>query len=298
MKYAVIIPAKNEENDLPVALNSIISQTLSPVCILVVDDHSTDGTAKVVRSFMDKYPFVEYLFHDENHQYNLGSPVVKAFHKGEEFLLRKKYSFDYLVKIDADVSFSPEIFEETWKFIKKQDTSCGIVSNVPYFNVNGKKKYRNSPEWHTNGSFKVYSLRCLNEIGGLKKELGWDCADNIMAMEKNWQTFVIPYLNHELIRPIGRFSRKRGAKRQGIGAYKLRYSILYVFFKAFHDMLNPPYGILGFCYLYGYFMALLKREKKTLTKNQGSLLRRLLWKSFFNRLQKREFLLLQKENEK
>jgi glycosyltransferase involved in cell wall biosynthesis len=298
MKYAVIIPAKNEENGLPVTLDSVVNQTLTPVCVLVVDDYSTDGTAEVVRSYMSKYPFVEYLFHNGNHQYGLGSPVVNAFHKGKEFLVRKNYSFDYLVKLDADINFPENTFEETGKFLDNHTQSYGIVSNVPYFNVNGKKKYRISPEWHTNGSFKVYNHRCLNEIGGLKTELGWDCADNIMAMEKNWQTFVIPYLNHELTRPIGRFSRKKGALRQGVGAYKLRHSILYVFFKAFHDMLNPPYGILGFCYLYGYFTALLKKEKRTLTKSQGSLLRRLLWKSFFYRLQKREFLLLQKENEK
>jgi 4,4'-diaponeurosporenoate glycosyltransferase len=44
---SVIIPARNEEHNLPALLRSLSSQTLRPQEIIVVDDASTDGTARI-----------------------------------------------------------------------------------------------------------------------------------------------------------------------------------------------------------------------------------------------------------
>jgi 4,4'-diaponeurosporenoate glycosyltransferase len=46
---SVIIPARNEEHNLPTLLRSLASQSLKPQEILVVDDGSTDRTAEVAR---------------------------------------------------------------------------------------------------------------------------------------------------------------------------------------------------------------------------------------------------------
>lgn len=48
---SVIIPARNEAHNLPRLLSSLASQPSGPMEILVVDDHSTDGTAEVARQF-------------------------------------------------------------------------------------------------------------------------------------------------------------------------------------------------------------------------------------------------------
>jgi 4,4'-diaponeurosporenoate glycosyltransferase len=46
---SVIIPARNEEHNLPRLLDSLASQTVKPLEILVVDDGSTDRTAELAR---------------------------------------------------------------------------------------------------------------------------------------------------------------------------------------------------------------------------------------------------------
>jgi len=46
---SVIIPARNEEHNLPTLLRSLASQAVKPREILVVDDGSTDGTTEVAR---------------------------------------------------------------------------------------------------------------------------------------------------------------------------------------------------------------------------------------------------------
>jgi chlorobactene glucosyltransferase len=48
---SVIVPARNEEENLPTLLESLLRTEYSPVEILVVDDRSTDRTAAVVREF-------------------------------------------------------------------------------------------------------------------------------------------------------------------------------------------------------------------------------------------------------
>ena len=48
---SVIIPARNEERNLPALLRSLVSQPLKPREILVVDDGSTDQTAATAQQF-------------------------------------------------------------------------------------------------------------------------------------------------------------------------------------------------------------------------------------------------------
>ncbi|MEN9974915.1 MAG: hypothetical protein RLZZ282_921 [Verrucomicrobiota bacterium] len=48
---SIIIPARNEAHNLPMLLQSIHSQSIRPVEILVIDDGSSDGTADIARRF-------------------------------------------------------------------------------------------------------------------------------------------------------------------------------------------------------------------------------------------------------
>ena len=48
---SIIIPARNEAHNLPTLLQSITSQSVKPLEILVVDDGSSDNTADIARRF-------------------------------------------------------------------------------------------------------------------------------------------------------------------------------------------------------------------------------------------------------
>lgn len=294
MKYAVIIPAKNEERDLTVTLEGITNQSLLPEVVLIIDNNSTDGTAEVIKEYANKYPYVLYLFDNKGKGYELGAPIVRLFNRGLEYLTQQDYQFEYIVKMDADVKLETDTFERINEYIHEEQHPPGILSCIPSLSLNGRIKQMISPEWHTNGQLKIYNLQCLDEIGGLKADLGWDCADNIQAMQKKWKTYVIPYLTYELSRPVGRYSLKKGAVRQGLGAYKLRHSILYVLLKMFHDMFRKPYVLFSLYYFYGYISGAFKRKKRILNKKEGKMLRKLLWASFLKRLRKNQFILLQK----
>ena len=50
-RVSVVIPARNEQSNLPRILTALKNQSTAPFEILVVDDASTDQTAEIARSF-------------------------------------------------------------------------------------------------------------------------------------------------------------------------------------------------------------------------------------------------------
>jgi glycosyltransferase involved in cell wall biosynthesis len=89
---SVIVPAYNRERYLGAALESALEQDCPPLEIIVVDDGSTDGTARVARS----YPEVRYLY-----QSNQGAATARntgiAASRGE-----------YLTFLDSDDLWEPQ----------------------------------------------------------------------------------------------------------------------------------------------------------------------------------------------
>lgn len=56
--FSVIVPARNEEHAIIACLQSLVNQsyTAAHFEIIVVNDHSTDGTQHVVERFMAQHP--------------------------------------------------------------------------------------------------------------------------------------------------------------------------------------------------------------------------------------------------
>lgn len=62
---SVIVTAYNIKEFLPRCLESLVKQTYKPLEIIIVDDGSTDGTARVCDDYASKYSFIKVL-HKEN----------------------------------------------------------------------------------------------------------------------------------------------------------------------------------------------------------------------------------------
>ncbi len=50
-RISILIPARNEEENIGAVLNSVVSQSYSNLEIIVLDDHSEDNTASIVQKF-------------------------------------------------------------------------------------------------------------------------------------------------------------------------------------------------------------------------------------------------------
>ncbi len=116
MKALVCVPTYNEcENILPI-LGAILTENPS-VNILVIDDNSPDGTAKLVENLMKTESRVHLL--SRQGKEGLG----KAYLAGFSWAL--KNSYDVVVEMDADFSHRPVDLKKILEAIVNRDFVIG-----------------------------------------------------------------------------------------------------------------------------------------------------------------------------
>ncbi|NLO83292.1 MAG: glycosyltransferase [Clostridiales bacterium] len=116
-KVSVIIPARNEEHNLPYLLESLKKQTLTPYEIIVVDDFSSDKTSEIACRY--------------------GVKLVKNTELPEGWTGKNwavwngfmQSSGDVIVFLDADVRLAPRGLEA---LLKSREECGGVISVVPY----------------------------------------------------------------------------------------------------------------------------------------------------------------------
>lgn len=102
---SVIIPTFNRAKYIKRAIESVFGQTYKNVEIIVVDDGSTDGTVKIIRSFED--PRINYIY-----QENKGRSVAR--NTGIKFSKGK-----YIALLDSDdIWFDPKKLEKQSSFLE------------------------------------------------------------------------------------------------------------------------------------------------------------------------------------
>lgn len=99
---SVVVPARNEEGNLPILLDTLLETAYSPVEILVVDDRSTDGTAAVARGYAERDPRVRLVEGEELPVGWFGKPWACV--QGA-----RAARGDLLLFTDADTRHAPEL---------------------------------------------------------------------------------------------------------------------------------------------------------------------------------------------
>ena len=99
MKSVVIIPTYNEIENISNIIYAVLAKK-DDFHILIVDDQSPDGTAKVVKEIMKKNKSV--FIEERKEKYGLGTAYIHGF----KWAIKNKY--DYIFEMDADFSHSPD----------------------------------------------------------------------------------------------------------------------------------------------------------------------------------------------
>ncbi len=94
----VIIPTYNEAENIKQLISEILSKGKG-IEVLVVDDNSIDGTAKIIRTLQKKNKKI-HLIERESKQ-GLGTAYIAGF----KYALA--HNFDYIFEMDADFSHNP-----------------------------------------------------------------------------------------------------------------------------------------------------------------------------------------------
>lgn len=200
MRFLIIIPAHNEEGNLPFTLDSLQQQRSKDFKVVVVNDGSTDRTAEMIRRYTETDSRFETI-NLQKSEHQPGSKVVHAFKNGLQ--TQAMDEFDIICKFDADIIL-PENYLTAVEKAFTTHPEYGLVGGLLYIEKDGNWVYEgNSNKHHVRGPMKAYRKECFVQIGGLRETLGWDNIDSILLENQGWKEVVLPELHVKLIKVKG-----------------------------------------------------------------------------------------------
>ena len=108
-KVSIIVPAYNVEPYLVECMESITKQTLSDIEIICINDGSTDGTLKILKSYAEKDPRI-VLIDKENGGYGIGMNIGLSVATGE-----------YIGIVEPDDFVPVNMFGDLYEIAKAND---------------------------------------------------------------------------------------------------------------------------------------------------------------------------------
>ena len=270
MKYYIVIPAHNEEKFIALTLQSLVEQTVLPSKIVVVNDNSTDRTAKIVKEFSEKYAWIALVNKTSDAIHLPGSKVIQAFQKGLESL---DDEYDFIVKADADLIFPTNYFETIINHFQSDD-KIGMVGGFAYIEKNGVWILENlTDKDHIRGAFKAYRKATFEQIGGLKPAMGWDTVDELLCKFYNWRVVTDDSLHVKHLKPTGANYNKTARYKQGEAFYTLGYGFLITTIASAKLAMMKRKPLLFFDYIKGYWKAKSGKKPLLVTEEQAKFIR-------------------------
>ena len=140
-KVSIIIPVYNVREYVVQCLESVVSQTLSNVQIICVNDGSDDGSEDIVRQYRERYPDKLVLIEQEN------AGLSMARNNG-----LKAVEGEYVLFLDSDDFFADEtVVEKMYDKAKEDNLDLLAFNAVPVYD--SEESERNDTE------FKEYYKR-------------------------------------------------------------------------------------------------------------------------------------------
>ncbi|RRO16402.1 glycosyltransferase [Flavobacteriaceae bacterium 14752] len=282
LKFAVIIPAYNEEEHLSKCLESLLQQSLKPQKIVVVDDSSTDSTAEIIKQFEKTNSTISYVLNTSKAQHLPGQKVINAFKKGLNSLNLK--DFDIICKFDADLIF-PSIYLEKINKVFKDNEKTGLCGGVCSIENEGNWQTENlTNSDHIRGALKAYRAKAFEDIGGLDSQMGWDTADEFKLRYKKYEIKVLQDLSVKHMKPTATSYKDSYFEKQGQVFYALRYGFLLTLIAALkiakqRNQLSKYKIVLTF-----YQKSKSENLNFLLSREEGQFLRQYRWKQIWRKI--------------
>ena len=128
-KISVIVPVYNVENYLKKCLDSLVEQTLKDIEIIIINDGSTDNSAKIINQYVEKYP-----------------KLIKAYSKKNGGLSSarnygiSKANGEYIGFVDSDDYVDKNMYKDLYETAKKEKSDIALC-NVFYTYDSGECRY-------------------------------------------------------------------------------------------------------------------------------------------------------------
>ena len=271
MKYYIVIPAYNEEAFIALTLQSLVSQTLLPKKVVVVNDNSTDKTSEIVLAFAKENPFITLVNKTSEAIHLPGSKVIQAFHKGFETL---DNNYDVIVKLDADLILPNNYFESISSTFEK-DAEVAMVGGFAYIEKNGDWILENlTDKDHIRGAFKAYRKTFFEQMGNLKPAMGWDTVDELLAKFYGWKVITDSSLIVKHLKQTGANYNKSARYKQGEAFYTLGYGFFITAIASAKLAMMKKKPLLFLDYVLGFWKAKMANKPLLVTEEQAKFIRK------------------------
>jgi biofilm PGA synthesis N-glycosyltransferase PgaC len=256
IKYVVVTPVRDEASYLPLTIESMVRQTVLPQEWVIVNDGSKDETGKIIEAAARQYPWIRGVHRQDRGFRKWGAGIIEAFYSGFDVLTCQDW--DYMSKLDGDLSFEPNYFERTFRKLQ-ENPRIGIGGGVLYHEEHGRRVLEDHPIFHVRGGVKIYRRACWSVIGGLWVGPGSDTVDEVKANMLGWTTmsfFDIGMTHHRFTGAS--WGRWGGLVKDGKIDYVSGYHPLFLTAKSIVRLVRRPYILGSVALIYGYISAYLQ----------------------------------------
>lgn len=199
MEFSIIIPVYNLERYIEDCLKSCLQQNIDEYEIICVDDGSTDGSAKILDDFANRYQTKIKVLHKEN------GGVSSARNLG-----LKSACGEWIWFVDGDDCIKPNCLENLLNEISVNDCDILSIQNTMFdetmhfehiMNINAPDKMQENIECI---AFKVFKSQIIKKHGLCFDETLSHGEDNIFIYE-----FMKRIKKHHIYKKVIYFYRKR-----------------------------------------------------------------------------------------
>ena len=256
-RYVVITPVRDEDKFLPLAIKSMVGQTLRPEQWVIVNDGSKDRTGEIIDEAVQQYPWIRAVHRGDRGYRKWGAGIIEAFYDGFNALTCQDW--DFMSKLDGDLSFEPDYFERALEKFR-ENPRIGIGGGILYHYDDGQVVWEKHPKFHVRGGTKIYRRACWNDIDGLWVGPGSDTVDEVKANMRGWTTmsFTDIHLQHHRFTGAS-WGRWGGMVKDGKIDYVSGYHPLFLAAKALVRLRRRPYFLGSFALVSGYVAAYFQR---------------------------------------
>jgi len=278
--YVIISPCRNEAAFMRNTLDSVVEQSVLPALWVIVDDGSTDDTAKILLEYQQQYSFIKVVTRENRGHRSVGPGVIEAFYEGLETVDLKQ--FDFICKLDLDLIMPPRYFE-TLVARMIDNPRLGNCSGKPYYidKVTGDFVSEGCGDENAIGASKFYRRECFEEIGGFVRQVMWDGIDGHRCRQLGWiaMSWDEPDIRFTHLRPMGSSQQNiiTGRVRHGFGQYFMGTGLVYMLASGLYRMTRPPLVIGGLAMMWGYIKSFLTGVKRFEDKELASFIRKYQW---------------------
>lgn len=269
--YILITPAKNEEDNLPELIQSIVNQNVKPVAWFIVDDGSDDETYQIISKVTSEYSWIHSLKLETKGAYDIEEHYAfvccRGFESAFKYAERNNIQFEYIALSDADMIYPEDYFCQILLFLRN-NSEYGIVSGNILIKDERQgiyEEFKILPGGdYPLGTGRLWRKETFEETNGYIVTKSPDVVSNIMALLKGWKIKRLVEVKCYQTRDTGgKINLWDGYFNRGKRAYYLNTKLLSIFNSIVNIMLisrqknSMTKSLAFFC---GYFQSFIRRE--------------------------------------